>query len=85
MSDALLRDLERELSAAVAHFWRVREAQAGRQAGGGAVILIASGVTASAAVDFALATQALAVMAGAAVVLATLVWHGSRRLVFRTA
>ena len=63
----------------------VGPAGAATQAGGGAVILIASGVTASAAVDFALATQALAVMAGAAVVLATLVWHGSRRLVFRTA
>jgi len=59
-------------------------AGAATQAGGGAVILVASGVTASAAIDFALATQALAVMAGAAVVLSTLVWHGSRRLVLRT-
>jgi hypothetical protein len=63
----------------------VGPAGAATQAGGGAVILVASGVTASAAIDFALATQALAVMAGAAVVLATLVWHGSRRLVLRTA
>jgi len=59
-------------------------AGAATQAGGGAVILVASGVTASAAIDFALATQALAVMAGAAVVVATLAWHGSRRLVLRT-
>lgn len=63
----------------------VGPAGAATQAGGGAVILVASGVTASAAIDFALATQALAVMAGAAVVLSTLVWHGGRRLVLRTA
>jgi hypothetical protein len=63
----------------------VGPAGAATQAGGGAVILVASGVTASHALDFALATQALAVMAGAAVVLGTLVWHGSRRLVLRTA
>jgi hypothetical protein len=59
----------------------VGPAGAATQAGGGAVILVASGVTASTAVDFALATQALAVMAGAAVVLATLFWYGGRRLV----
>ncbi len=58
----------------------VGPAGAATQAGGGAVILVASGVTASAAVDFALATQALAVMAGAAVVLSTVFWHGGRRL-----
>jgi hypothetical protein len=58
----------------------VGPAGAATQAGGGAIILVASGVTASAAVDFALATQTLAVMAGAAVVLSTLVWHGGRRL-----
>jgi hypothetical protein len=63
----------------------VGPAGAATQAGGGAVILVASGVTASAAVDFALATQTLAVMAGAAVVLATVLWHGGRRLAFRTA
>ena len=62
----------------------VGPAGAATQAGGGAVILVASGVTASAALDFALATQALAVMAGAAVILTTLLWHGSRRLVLRT-
>ena len=61
----------------------VGPAGAATQAGGGAVILVASGVTASAAIDFALATQALAVMAGAAVVISTLVWHGGRRLVLR--
>lgn len=60
-------------------------AGAATQAGGGAIILVASGVTASAAVDFALATQTLAVMAGATVLLATVVWHASRRLVLRGA
>ena len=63
----------------------VGPAGAATQAGGGAVILIASGVTTSAALDFALASQALAVMAGAAVVVMTLVWHGGRRLVLLVA
>jgi uncharacterized membrane protein YbhN (UPF0104 family) len=63
----------------------VGPAGAATQAGGGAVILVASGVTASAALDFAVASQALAVMAGAVVVLSTLAWHGGRRLVARTA
>ncbi len=63
----------------------VGPAGAATQAGGGALILVASGVAAKAAIDFALATQALAVMAGAAVVLSTLAWHGSRRLILRTA
>ena len=63
----------------------VGPAGAATQAGGGAVILVASGVTTSAAIDFALASQVLAVMAGAAVVLSTLAWHGGRRLVVRAA
>jgi hypothetical protein len=63
----------------------VGPAGAATQAGGGALILVASGVAGKAAIDFALATQALAVMAGAAVVLATLMWHGSRRLILRPA
>jgi hypothetical protein len=50
------------------------------QAGGGAVILVASGVASSQALDFALATQTLAVLAGAIVVASTLVWHGGRRM-----
>jgi hypothetical protein len=56
-------------------------AGAAAQAGGGAVILVASGVASSHAIDFALATQTLAVIAGAVVVLGTLVWHGGRKLV----
>ena len=56
-------------------------AGAATQAGGGAVILVASGVASSHAIDFALATQTLAVLAGAVVVLGTLVWHGGRKLV----
>ena len=55
-------------------------AGAAAQAGGGAVILVASGVASSHAIDFALATQTLAVLAGAIVVAATLLWHGGRRL-----
>jgi hypothetical protein len=46
-------------------------AGAAAQAGGGAVILVASGVASSHAIDFALATQTLAVLAGAVVVLST--------------
>jgi hypothetical protein len=55
-------------------------AGAAAQAGGGAVILVASGVASSHAIDFALATQTLAVLAGAIVVATTLLWHGGRRL-----
>jgi hypothetical protein len=60
-------------------------AGAATQAGGGAVILVASGVGSAAAIDFALASQALVVMAGATVLLATVVWHFSRKFVLRTA
>lgn len=60
-------------------------AGAATQAGGGAVILVASGVASSAAIDFALATQTLAVLAGAVVVASTLAWHGGRRLMLRYA
>jgi hypothetical protein len=55
-------------------------AGAAAQAGGGAVILVASGVASSHAIDFALATQTLAVLAGAIVVASTLAWHFGRRL-----
>ena len=54
-------------------------AGAAAQAGGGAVILVASGVASGHAIDFALATQTLAVLAGAVVVLSTLVWHFGRK------
>jgi hypothetical protein len=60
-------------------------AGAATQAGGGAVILVASGVASSHAIDFALATQTLAVLAGAIVVATTLLWHGGRRLMLRAA
>ena len=42
------------------------------------------GVASSHAIDFALATQTLAVLAGAIVVASTLLWHGGRRLMLRT-
>jgi hypothetical protein len=58
---------------------------AATQAGGGAVILVASGVASSHAIDFALATQTLAVLAGAMVVLSTLAWHLGKRLILRPA
>jgi hypothetical protein len=60
-------------------------AGAATQAGGGAVILVASGVASSHAIDFALATQTLAVLACAVVVASTLLWHGGRRLMIRPA
>jgi hypothetical protein len=59
----------------------IAPAGAATQAGAGAAILIASGVGASRALEFAVASQALAIMAGAFVVLSALAWHGGRRLV----
>ena len=59
----------------------IAPAGAATQAGAGAAILIASGVGTSHAVEFAVASQALAIMAGAAVLLSALAWHAGRRLV----
>lgn len=58
----------------------VGPAGAATQAGAGAAILVTSGVAGSSAVNFAVASQALVIMAGAAVVAATAAWHGGRHL-----
>jgi uncharacterized membrane protein YbhN (UPF0104 family) len=58
----------------------VAPAGAATQAGAGAAILAASGMAASEAIAFAVAVQALVILAGAAVVLFALAWHGARRV-----
>jgi len=58
----------------------VAPAGAATQAGAGATILVTSGVAGGAAVNFAVASQALVILAGAAVVASTAAWHGGRRL-----
>jgi uncharacterized membrane protein YbhN (UPF0104 family) len=59
----------------------VAPAGAATQAGAGAAVLIASGVSASQAVAFAVAAQTLLIVAGAAVVAAASLWHAGSRLV----
>ena len=58
----------------------VAPAGAATQAGAGAGILMASGVTTSQALAFAVAAQALGILAGAAVIVFAAVWHGGQRL-----
>jgi uncharacterized membrane protein YbhN (UPF0104 family) len=58
----------------------VAPAGAVTQAGAGAAILIASGVSASQAIGFAVAAQALLILSGAAVLLFAAAWHGGQRL-----
>jgi uncharacterized membrane protein YbhN (UPF0104 family) len=58
----------------------IAPAGAATQAGAGAAILAASGMAASEAIAFAVAVQALVILAGAAVVLFALAWHGARRV-----
>lgn len=58
----------------------VAPAGAATQAGAGAAILVTSGVAGSSAVNFAVASQALIILAGAAIVASTAAWHGGRRL-----
>ena len=58
----------------------VAPAGAATQAGAGAAILVTSGVAGSSAVNFAVASQALGILAGAVVVASTAAWHGGRRL-----
>lgn len=57
----------------------VAPAGAATQAGAGAAILVTSGVAGSSAVNFAVASQALVILAGAVVVATTAAWHGGRR------
>lgn len=62
----------------------IAPAGAATQAGAGAAILAASGVSAPKAVAFALAAQALVILAGAAMVAAAGVWHLVGRVIGRT-
>jgi uncharacterized membrane protein YbhN (UPF0104 family) len=58
----------------------VAPAGAATQAGAGAALLVASGVSTTEAIAFAVGAQALVVTAGAAVVLVAAMWHGGSRL-----
>ena len=58
----------------------VAPAGAATQAGAGAAILIASGIGTSQAISFAIAAQALLIIAGAAVIVMAALWKGGRRL-----
>jgi hypothetical protein len=58
-------------------------AGAATQAGAGAALLIASGISTQQAIDFAVGAQALLILAGAAVVVFAAAWHYSQRLVAR--
>jgi uncharacterized membrane protein YbhN (UPF0104 family) len=58
----------------------VAPAGAATQAGAGAAILIASGVGTSEAISFAIAAQALLIVAGAAVLVFAALWQGGRHL-----
>jgi uncharacterized membrane protein YbhN (UPF0104 family) len=58
----------------------IAPAGAATQAGAGAAILIASGVGSSEAIAFAVASQALIVLTGAAIVLSAGLWHAGIRL-----
>jgi len=58
----------------------ISPAGAATQAGVGAAVLAAAGIDAAQAVAFAITAQALTVLAGATIVLFTIVLHGGRRL-----
>jgi uncharacterized membrane protein YbhN (UPF0104 family) len=58
----------------------ISPAGAATQAGVGAAVLAAAGIDAARAVAFAIAAQALTVLAGATIVLFTIALHGGRRL-----
>jgi uncharacterized membrane protein YbhN (UPF0104 family) len=58
----------------------IAPAGAATQAGAGAAILAVSGVPTAEAIAFAVAAQALVIVAGAACVVAAAIWHGVARL-----
>lgn len=58
----------------------VAPAGAATQAGAGAAILMASGIGTSQAISFAIAAQALLIVAGAAVLVFAALWQGGRHL-----
>ena len=59
----------------------VAPAGAATQAGAGAAVLAASGISTTEAIAFAVGAQALAIAAGAVVILVATAWIGGRRLV----
>jgi hypothetical protein len=61
----------------------IAPAGAATQVGAGAAFLVASGVRASQAVTFAIAAQALVILAGAAVVLGVVAWQLAQRFAAR--
>ena len=61
----------------------VAPAGAATQAGAGAAILVAGGLSTTQAIGFAVAAQALVILAGAAVLLFAVAWSGGRHLVVR--
>jgi uncharacterized membrane protein YbhN (UPF0104 family) len=63
----------------------IAPAGAATQAGAGAAILIASGVATTQAIAFAVAAQALLIIAGAAVIVFAALWTGGSRLAVRLA
>lgn len=61
----------------------IAPAGAATQVGAGAAILVASGLTTSQAIGFAVAAQALVILAGAAVLVFALAWTAGRQFVVR--
>jgi hypothetical protein len=61
----------------------IAPAGAATQAGAGAALLVACGVTTNRAIDFAISAQALVILAGAAVLAFAALWHAGERVVAR--
>lgn len=63
----------------------IAPAGAATQAGAGAALLVATGVTTNRAIDFAISAQALVILAGAAVVIFAAAWHTGQQIMARRA
>jgi hypothetical protein len=63
----------------------IAPAGAATQAGAGAAMLVASGVSTQHAIDFAISAQAIMIFAGAAVVVFAALWHAGGRVLARRA
>jgi uncharacterized membrane protein YbhN (UPF0104 family) len=63
----------------------IAPAGAATQAGAGAALLAASGIPTQHAIDFAISSQALLIIAGATVVMFAAAWHAGERLIARRA
>jgi hypothetical protein len=61
----------------------IAPAGAATQAGAGAAMLVASGVSTQHAIDFAISAQAIMILAGAAVVIFAALWHAGGRVLAR--